>query len=107
MPCMDCGGSFPIICMDFDHVRGEKVGNVADLVKKNKPFDVILAEIAKCDVVCANCHRIRTAARYDAMRNSVTKFFLRAVWFVVMMALLVIGVGVFASIPVLVIWGQL
>lgn len=66
VPCADCHQTFPIICMDFDHVRGEKIGNVADMVKSNKPLALIVAEIAKCDVVCANCHRIRTAARYDA-----------------------------------------
>jgi hypothetical protein len=42
--------------MDFDHVRGEKLGCVPQMSSVER----ILAEAAKCDVVCANCHRIRT-----------------------------------------------
>lgn len=58
VPCMDCGGRFPSVCMDFDHVRGEKVGNVATMIGLS--VAKIEAEIAKCEVVCSNCHRIRT-----------------------------------------------
>ena len=57
-PCMDCGGTFPPECMDFDHVRGEKVCGVGLLVEDTT--GKLDAEIAKCDLVCANCHRIRT-----------------------------------------------
>lgn len=61
-PCMDCGQSFPEYVMEFDHVRGEKKGNV--LVMASKVSRAVLdAEIAKCDVVCANCHKIRTHFR--------------------------------------------
>lgn len=62
-PCMDCGGTYPPICMDFDHRPGEK--KVADVSKlrRSATVDAILAEIAKCDLVCSNCHRIRTYAR--------------------------------------------
>ena len=62
-PCMDCGGTFPPECMDFDHRPGEmKMGCVKDFM-----FDeeVMMAEVAKCDLVCSNCHRIRTKARWD------------------------------------------
>lgn len=59
-PCMDCGNRFPLCCMDFDH-RGEKEYNIASMAHCRE--EVILAEIAKCDVVCACCHRIRTAKR--------------------------------------------
>lgn len=62
-PCADCKGSFPTIAMDFDHVRGEKKANVANLVGTGRAVEVILEEIAKCDVVCSNCHRIRTQHR--------------------------------------------
>jgi hypothetical protein len=58
VPCMDCGGLFPWVCMDFDHVRGKKLFNIAEGMQKK--LSVLLAEIAKCDVVCSNCHRIRT-----------------------------------------------
>lgn len=47
--------------MDFDHVRGTKKFNISDAGAKNA-LEVI-AEIDKCDLVCANCHRIRTEER--------------------------------------------
>ena len=59
-PCMDCGQSFPMCCMEFDH-RGDKVHNISNIHKKS--WRVMRAEIAKCDVVCANCHCIRTYTR--------------------------------------------
>jgi hypothetical protein len=61
VPCMDCGGSFPPECMDFDHVHGKKSFNVG--ARPTTSRKNLLREIAKCDVVCANCHRTRTAAR--------------------------------------------
>lgn len=66
-PCLDCGGTFPPECMDLDHVRGKKLGNLAALVSKSR--EVIKAEIAKCEAVCANCHRIRTKKRIDQNRE--------------------------------------
>lgn len=63
--CADCGirnDEHPEI-FDFDHRAGEiKEGKVADLVTKGTVEDM-LAEAAKCDVVCSNCHRIRTRVR--------------------------------------------
>jgi hypothetical protein len=60
-PCSDCGGRFPPECMDFDHVRGQKAAIVSQLCVGD--MAVLLAEIAKCDLVCSNCHRIRTKLR--------------------------------------------
>lgn len=65
-PCTECGHTFPPECMDFDHRPGEK-----KLRAVSKMFTLslerILEEVAKCDLVCANCHRIRTYRRgqYD------------------------------------------
>jgi hypothetical protein len=72
-PCHDCGGKFPPCVMDFDHVRGVKHRSVS-LMRLNA-FAAILAEIAKCDLVCANCHRIRTYDRKTSnhMGNCVAK----------------------------------
>ena len=56
-PCIDCGGSFPPECMDFHHVNGNKVKTVGQMV--NFGMDRILEEVAKCELICANCHRIR------------------------------------------------
>jgi recombinational DNA repair protein (RecF pathway) len=59
-PCADCGQSYPYYVMDFDHRPGEKkVAEIARLVP-TKSIRRIVEEIAKCDVVCANCHRKRT-----------------------------------------------
>lgn len=60
-PCMDCGIEYPPYVMDFDHVRGVKEFPISEGVMKSSIR--ILLEVAKCDVVCANCHRIRTFTR--------------------------------------------
>lgn len=59
-PCADCGKVYHPICMDFDHIE-DKVGNISQM----KYFSIpkISEEIAKCEVVCANCHRLRTLKR--------------------------------------------
>jgi hypothetical protein len=46
--------------MDFDHVSGDKVDDVCRLMFDTGKWERILTEIAKCELVCANCHRIRT-----------------------------------------------
>jgi transposase-like protein len=60
-PCADCGKSYPPYCMEFDHVRGKKIASVAIL--KYCSMARILKEITKCDIVCANCHRVRTQSK--------------------------------------------
>ena len=62
-PCSDCGGRFPPFIMDFDHVRGEKLANVSQLRSGRLAWARLEAELAKCEVVCANCHRRRTQLR--------------------------------------------
>jgi len=63
VPCADCAQSYPYYVMDFDHREGEtKLYGVAQL-HRFKSLAILEAEIAKCDVVCSNCHRIRTQAR--------------------------------------------
>ena len=61
-PCADCGHQYPHYVMDFDHVRGEKIAAVGTMLR-NPSVRKVLDEISKCDVVCANCHRIRTYTR--------------------------------------------
>lgn len=65
VPCADCGASWPPVAMDLDHVNGDKVANVSRLVGSAYKLDLILAELLKCEVVCACCHRLRTAAREE------------------------------------------
>ena len=57
-PCADCGGRFPYYVMDFDH-RGQKSFSLASPVMQCS-LKTLMKEVAKCDIVCANCHRIRT-----------------------------------------------
>lgn len=67
-PCVDCGGTFPSYCMDFDHVRGSKAESVSQM--QSESYITILMEIAKCELVCANCHRIRTDSRGLPSQNT-------------------------------------
>jgi hypothetical protein len=64
-PCADCGVQYPSHVMDFDHREPAKK---KFQISHNymRPMKSIMAEIAKCDVVCANCHRIRTHERRSA-----------------------------------------
>ena len=60
-PCADCHECFHHAAMDFDHARGEKYKGVSAMWSYS--WARVLEEIAKCDLVCANCHRLRTQAR--------------------------------------------
>jgi hypothetical protein len=63
-PCMDCDVPYPSYVLDYDHRPGEeKIDAVARLCSAGKSWKTILAEIAKCDLICANCHRERTWLR--------------------------------------------
>ncbi len=67
-PCADCGGRFPPCAMDFDHRdSATKTKGVTRLVGRAGASRII-AEAAKCDIVCANCHRARTYDRRMADR---------------------------------------
>src|ERR671939_658014 len=52
-PCADCGGEFPPYLMDFDHVSGEKLDDICGMRMRTMSREAILAEIEKCEVVCA------------------------------------------------------
>jgi hypothetical protein len=69
-PCADCGIQYAPWQTDFDHVQGNKVMRVADLVRRKVSIRKLKAEIAKCDVVCANCHRNRTHYRRMAQKEA-------------------------------------
>ena len=64
-PCADCGGSFPSCVMDFDHVRGAKFAGVGQMMIYSRKR--LLREVAKCDIIYSNCHRIRTAKRHGRL----------------------------------------
>lgn len=63
VPCADCNKKFPSVCMDFDHVRGVKTLNLSRAQHNWWIIEQIQEEVMKCEVVCANCHRLRTWRR--------------------------------------------
>jgi hypothetical protein len=64
-PCVDCGEADPLV-LEFDHIRDKGFEIGAGLPDRN--WKSILREIEKCEVVCANCHRRRTAKRFGTVR---------------------------------------
>lgn len=60
-PCLDCGVKYPYYVMQFDHLRDKKY-HISELVNANNVKKLEL-ELAKCEVVCANCHAERTHQR--------------------------------------------
>ncbi len=66
-PCVDCGES-DIVVLEFDHLR-DKLMDVSVLCRGGYSLEKVKHEIAKCEVVCANCHRRRTAKRAGSYRT--------------------------------------
>jgi hypothetical protein len=62
-PCIDCGET-NIVVLDFDHRDPKTKAHNVVVLSMNKPWTRVLAEIVKCDVRCANCHRRRTARQF-------------------------------------------
>lgn len=61
--CVICGESDPVV-LEFDHLDGvDKKFNIGEA--RECSIDSIKNEIAKCRVLCANCHRRRTAVQAD------------------------------------------
>lgn len=67
-PCVDCGEGDPVV-LDFDHLR-DKVLAVSTMLRLGYALARIRAEVAKCEVRCANCHRRMTAKRNGAWWRS-------------------------------------
>lgn len=60
-PCSDCHKTYPVYVLQFDHVRGVKKFDISEGL--THAIKNILQEIEKCELVCANCHAIRTFRR--------------------------------------------
>lgn len=69
-PCVDCGERDPVV-LEFDHLRDKLFAIGPKLTSRSWPS--ILIEIEKCEVVCANCHRRRTARRRGSVRSVLTR----------------------------------
>jgi hypothetical protein len=67
-PCVDCGEADPVV-LEFDHL-GEKTASISGLISHTATRKAVEAEIARCEVVCTNCHRRRTATRAGWRRAS-------------------------------------
>lgn len=66
-PCFDCGKTYPYYVMDFDHREPDKKSFQLTMIRHKQSLKLMKTEMEKCDVVCANCHRIRTHAGSDSL----------------------------------------
>ena len=72
--CMDCKVKFPYYVLDLDHRDPHQKRFAPNRLSLNLSWDQMTEEIAKCDVVCANCHRIRSYLKgHHNHRNVVTE----------------------------------
>jgi hypothetical protein len=67
-PCVDCGKT-DVRVLDLDHVQGVKRASIVRMMSTGCSWRTIEAEMEKCEVRCANCHRIRTGQTGNSWRN--------------------------------------
>jgi len=68
--CRDCGETDPIV-LDFDHKKSStKFKSIARMLAGHYSWDSVLAEIGKCDIRCANCHRRKTYKQFKCWGKS-------------------------------------
>ncbi len=68
-PCTDCGETFHHAAMQYDHIADNKRLCVSEMVVRGYGQETILKEIEKCELVCGNCHAIRTLNRRDSKQG--------------------------------------
>lgn len=61
--CKDCGYNTSPYALQFDHIGDDKKDSVSNLIRSDYSWSTIKTEISKCEIVCANCHAVRTKAR--------------------------------------------
>lgn len=75
-PCMDCHKKYHPICMDFDHPDpSNKTMAVSQMIMWGKSEESIFEEIDKCELVCSNCHRLRTHLRLCSLKEKAGGFY--------------------------------
>lgn len=63
VPCTDCHKKYPYYVMDFDHKdSNDKIGDISHMISMSEKN--LMNEVSKCEIVCANCHRIRTFGKH-------------------------------------------
>ena len=68
--CVDCGENYPYYMLDLDHLNTKKFG-IAQFQNVTNDLEKVKEEISKCEVVCANCHRVRTYNRSVTSGSSI------------------------------------
>jgi len=72
--CADCHQTYPSVCMEFDHVQqAQRAFDMIDALSGKYSREEIQKEIQKCQLVCANCYKIRVLARQDIFRKKYSK----------------------------------
>lgn len=66
--CLDCGNVYPNCCYHFDH-RDPTIKSFTISQKYGRPLSELMVEADKCDLVCANCHAIRTAGNPEIAKK--------------------------------------
>ena len=62
--CHDCGYNEHGVALQFDHLRDKKA-SISNMIRSDYSWESIKLEILKCEVVCANCHAVRTKSRKE------------------------------------------
>lgn len=70
-PCADCKKNYPYYVMDFDHLDASTKKGLVSKLKNTRSINALVAEIPKCEVVCANCHRERTHNRLQKNKKQI------------------------------------
>lgn len=69
--CMDCGEKNPVV-LEFDHrIPSDKKFSISRLMRQKVNENTFIEELNKCDIVCANCHRIRSAKMFGSWRSEI------------------------------------
>lgn len=67
-PCNICGEK-DVLVLEFDHLHDKKY-NISEMISSGLTLEVLKKEIEKCQVLCANCHRRKTAIEQNHYRFS-------------------------------------
>jgi hypothetical protein len=72
-PCIDCGFVGHHTQMEFDHRDGaDKTMSVSQLLSRHASIERVIEEVQKCDLICSNCHRLRTIIERKQHRQTVS-----------------------------------